>query len=44
MKKQTKSGEWEPMKPREEAAVLIFLAITSALCGVGLYKLYQLIF
>lgn len=44
MKKRTKGGGWEPMKPWEEAVVLIALAITSALYGVALYKLYHLIF
>ena len=44
MKKRTKDGGWAPMKLCEEAAVLISLAIASALYGIALYKLYHLIF
>lgn len=44
MKKRTKDGELVSMTDREEAFVLGALSVASALIGVGLYKLYHLIF
>ena len=44
MKKMTQDGKLVPMTAKEEAFFLVAMCISSAVYGIGLYKLYCLIF